>query len=75
MTKKPPARRWYKSSRSETSKQCVEVCLDSDWVGIRDSKDQGHGPELWFQGEVWDAFLVRLPDLPTPQCARVHESP
>ncbi|MFI1918219.1 DUF397 domain-containing protein [Nocardia sp. NPDC020380] len=56
MTTKPPAHTWYKSTRSETSKQCVEVYHDGDRVGVRDSKD--HAPELWFRGEQWDVFLA-----------------
>ncbi|UFS98391.1 DUF397 domain-containing protein [Nocardia huaxiensis] len=58
MSKNPPSRTWYKSSRSETSKQCVEICHDADRVGVRDSKDRGSGPELWFPVEAWDSFLA-----------------
>ncbi|MEU6580783.1 DUF397 domain-containing protein [Nocardia sp. NPDC046763] len=49
-------RLWYKSSRSETSNQCVEVYQHHDRVGVSDSKDRG-GPELFFQGSQWDTFL------------------
>ncbi|MEU0540208.1 DUF397 domain-containing protein [Nocardia sp. NPDC005978] len=51
-----PAGKWFKSSRSETGKQCVEVYHGDESVGIRDSKNPG-GPELWFAPEAWDAFL------------------
>ncbi|MEU1427175.1 DUF397 domain-containing protein [Nocardia sp. NPDC005746] len=52
----PPVRQWYKSTRSETSNQCVEVYQDDDRVGVRDSKNPG-GPELFFDGSEWDVFL------------------
>lgn len=58
MISDPRVRTWYKSSRSETSKQCVEVYHDTHQVGVRDSKDHGAGPELWFAGEAWDDFLA-----------------
>ncbi|MFJ4656889.1 DUF397 domain-containing protein [Nocardia sp. NPDC088792] len=58
MTSNPPARTWYKSSRSETSKQCVEVYHDTGRVGVRDSADHGEGPELWFPSAAWDDFLA-----------------
>lgn len=48
---------WFKSSRSRHGGECAEVCHDADRVGVRDSKDPG-GPELWFAGAVWDAFLA-----------------
>lgn len=51
-------RKWFKSSRSEGSKACVEVSFGDGTVGVRDSKNPG-GPELWFPGEAWDAFLSR----------------
>lgn len=47
---------WFKSSRSDAGKDCVEVNLGPDAVGVRDSKNPG-GPELWFSGEAWDSFL------------------
>ncbi|WP_067702297.1 DUF397 domain-containing protein [Nocardia jejuensis] len=54
--KKPIAGEWYKSSRSEGGKQCVEVCHAADAVGVRDSKNPG-GPELFFTPEDWDSFI------------------
>ncbi|QLY31184.1 DUF397 domain-containing protein [Nocardia huaxiensis] len=48
---------WYKSSRSEGAKQCVEVYHADDAVGVRDSKNPG-GPELFFTGEQWDRFIA-----------------
>ncbi|WP_067715120.1 DUF397 domain-containing protein [Nocardia yamanashiensis] len=53
----PPIRTWFKSSRSATQSECVEVYLDAEAVGVRDSTQVGHGPELWFTGEQWDVFL------------------
>ncbi|MRH88633.1 DUF397 domain-containing protein [Nocardia sp. SYP-A9097] len=49
-------REWCKSSYSGSNGgQCVEVRLERDRVGVRDSKNRG--PELWFTGEQWDRFL------------------
>lgn len=56
MTDDRPTVQWFKSSRSQHGGECVEVCHAADRVGVRDSKHPG-GPELWFSGEAWDAFL------------------
>lgn len=49
---------WFKSSRSGSQKECVEVAhLDGGMVGMRDSKDQG-GPALVFHPAEWDAFTA-----------------
>ncbi|MRH90889.1 DUF397 domain-containing protein [Nocardia sp. SYP-A9097] len=51
--------RWFKSSFSQPSGECVEIALvggGADHVGVRDSKDPG-GPALVFTGEQWDRFL------------------
>ncbi|WP_405485811.1 DUF397 domain-containing protein [Nocardia sp. NBC_00511] len=56
MINQRPKGTWFKSSRSEGSRACVEVCLDDEVVGVRDSKAPG-GPELSFTGEQWDSFL------------------
>lgn len=49
---------WFKSSRSQGDQECVEVCHAADRVGVRDSKDGGVGPELWFSVAAWDGFLA-----------------
>ncbi|WP_067574582.1 DUF397 domain-containing protein [Nocardia acidivorans] len=58
MIKKPPIGEWFKSSRSPQSNECVEVFLGDGQVGVRDTKDRGQGPELWFTARQWDAFLA-----------------
>ncbi|UFT00348.1 DUF397 domain-containing protein [Nocardia huaxiensis] len=47
---------WFKSSRSAAANECVEIYFGHR-VGVRDSKDRGHGPELWFPQGEWDAFI------------------
>ncbi|MBB5915055.1 hypothetical protein BJY24_003922 [Nocardia transvalensis] len=50
--------RWFKSSRSASNGQCVEVAfLDGGRVGVRDSKNPD-GPALVFTPGEWDAFLA-----------------
>ncbi|MQY21737.1 DUF397 domain-containing protein [Nocardia macrotermitis] len=52
--------RWFKSSRSLSGKECVEVAhLDEGMVGVRDSKNPT-GPALLFTLSDWDAFTNRL---------------
>ncbi|KZM70522.1 DUF397 domain-containing protein [Nocardia terpenica] len=47
---------WFKSSRSGTSRDCVEIAhLDDGFVGVRDSKNPT-GPALVFTPGDWDAF-------------------
>ncbi|MGW4243927.1 DUF397 domain-containing protein [Nocardia sp. NPDC004722] len=58
MKKLPPTGRWYKSSRSDSAQQCVEVYLGDGRVGVRDSKAAGRGPELWFSDEDWRSFIA-----------------
>ncbi|MBF6275338.1 MULTISPECIES: DUF397 domain-containing protein [Nocardia] len=48
--------KWFKSSRSTATRECVEVAfLDGSMVGIRDSKNP-NGPALVFTADEWDAF-------------------
>ncbi|PPJ33638.1 DUF397 domain-containing protein [Nocardia nova] len=52
--------KWFKSSRSGGTKECVEVAfLDSGTVGVRDSKNP-NGPALVFAADAWDAFTGNL---------------
>jgi len=52
-----PGARWFKSSRSSGSKECVETAhLDNGYVGVRDSKNPD-GPALVFTPNGWDAFM------------------
>ncbi|MEV6138459.1 DUF397 domain-containing protein [Nocardia sp. NPDC051990] len=56
------AAKWYKSSRSHTGKDCVEVAhLDGGMVGVRDSKDPT-GQALVFTPAEWDAFTAGVHD-------------
>ncbi|WP_378743329.1 DUF397 domain-containing protein [Nocardia brasiliensis] len=49
---------WFKSSRSGSGDQCVEVAhLDGGIVGVRDSKNPT-GPALVFDPGEWDAFTA-----------------
>ncbi|MFX0578018.1 DUF397 domain-containing protein [Nocardia nepalensis] len=50
--------KWYKSSRSSSTKDCVEVAhIDGGMVGVRDSKNPT-GPALVFSPAEWDAFTA-----------------
>ncbi|MEV4130395.1 DUF397 domain-containing protein [Nocardia sp. NPDC049707] len=54
--------RWFKSSRSSGSQDCVEVAfVDSGMVGVRDSKNPA-GPALVFTPSEWDAFTAGVHD-------------
>ncbi|MFC8526439.1 DUF397 domain-containing protein [Nocardia sp. NPDC057227] len=50
--------KWFKSSRSGGSNECVEVAhLDGGHVGVRDSKNPA-GAALVFTPGEWDAFTA-----------------
>ncbi|MFG1924559.1 DUF397 domain-containing protein [Cryptosporangium sp. NPDC048952] len=49
--------RWRKSARSGTNGNCVEVGTGVGAIGVRDTKDRGHGPVLAFSRPSWQAFL------------------
>ncbi|MBF6438284.1 DUF397 domain-containing protein [Nocardia cyriacigeorgica] len=52
--------RWFKSSRSDAVKDCVEVAfLDAGLVGVRDSKNPSGGA-LVFRSSAWDAFTAGI---------------
>ncbi|MGK8511616.1 DUF397 domain-containing protein [Nocardia asiatica] len=54
--------KWFKSSRSGTGKDCVEVAhLTGGMVGIRDSKNPT-GPALIFTPHEWDSFTAGVRD-------------
>lgn len=58
MTDNPSGARWFKSSYSANSANCVEVAwLERDGVGIRDSKNP-NGPALTFTPSEWDSFIA-----------------
>ncbi|MEV6339222.1 DUF397 domain-containing protein [Nocardia vinacea] len=52
--------KWFKSSRSTSGSDCVEVAhLADSMVGVRDSKNPT-GPALVFTPSEWDAFTAGL---------------
>jgi Domain of unknown function (DUF397) len=53
---------WHKSSYSNDSANCVEVANIQRVVGVRDSKQHGHGPVLEFSAAAWKAFLAATKD-------------
>ncbi|MFI6365878.1 DUF397 domain-containing protein [Nocardia sp. NPDC050630] len=54
--------KWFKSSRSTATKECVEVTfLDGGMVGVRDSKNPT-GPALVFTPGEWSAFTASVND-------------
>ncbi|MFI7664297.1 DUF397 domain-containing protein [Nocardia sp. NPDC049526] len=54
--------RWFKSSHSSASQECVEVAfLDKGMVGVRDSKNTA-GPALVFTPGEWEAFTTGVVD-------------
>ncbi|MEU4433494.1 DUF397 domain-containing protein [Nocardia rhamnosiphila] len=51
---------WFKSSRSASGNDCVEVAhLGKGLVGVRDSKNPT-GPALLFGPGEWDTFTAGL---------------
>lgn len=53
---------WFKSTRSASGNECVEVAhLNGGTVGVRDSKNPT-GPALVFGPEAWDAFTAAVDD-------------
>lgn len=53
---------WRKSSQSNNSGNCVEVATTDIAVGVRDSKQRGHGPVLEFNHAAWKTFLHAAKD-------------
>ena len=53
---------WFKSTKSDATRECVEVAfLDGGMVGVRDSKNPT-GPALVFTPGEWDAFAGGVQD-------------
>lgn len=50
---------WRKSSRSNGAQNCVEVALEPEVVGVRDSKDRS-GAVLTFSRQQWMQFVSGL---------------
>lgn len=57
MNTTPPRATWYKSSKSDGGKACVEVRHDPDGTLVRDTKDGGAGPVLSFPARVWSELI------------------
>lgn len=54
---------WVKSSRSNGAANCVEVRPNADGtVSVRDTKDEGNGPEHTFTQGEWEAFVAGVRD-------------
>ncbi|MBF6300938.1 DUF397 domain-containing protein [Nocardia amamiensis] len=54
--------KWFKSTHSGASQDCVEVTfLDGGLIGVRDSKNPT-GPALTFAPNAWDVFTVGVAD-------------
>ncbi|NNH68670.1 DUF397 domain-containing protein [Nocardia uniformis] len=52
--------RWFKSTHSGGTQECVEIAhLDGGSVGVRDSKNPT-GPALVFAPGEWDAFTAKV---------------
>ncbi|WP_043733629.1 DUF397 domain-containing protein [Nocardia asiatica] len=54
---------WFKSSHSNDSTACVEVCFDGGRVLVRDSKFQGSpdaSPVLAFTPTQWEALTTAI---------------
>lgn len=47
----------FRKASDCSDKTCVEVAITADVIGVRDSKDNGHGPVLAFTLDEWAAFL------------------
>ncbi len=52
-----PTNSFFKSGNSG-SQGCVEVSLQPDAIGVRDSKQKGAGPILAFTPNEWDVFIA-----------------
>ncbi|WP_067685983.1 DUF397 domain-containing protein [Nocardia jejuensis] len=55
---KPVKGEWYKSSRSNSGNQCVEVFHTDAVTRVRDTKNNGCGPILEFPVDAWSIFIA-----------------
>jgi hypothetical protein len=54
----PPVLTWIKAKASDSNGSCLEVAQHPEGGRyVRDSKDQGGGPMLYFTAAEWTAFL------------------
>ncbi|MFY1676144.1 DUF397 domain-containing protein [Streptomyces sp. WMMC905] len=52
---------WFKSSYSSgEGGACVEIAADRAAVRVRDTKEQGTGPQLAFTHAAWAGFVADL---------------
>ncbi|AHH16841.1 hypothetical protein NONO_c20410 [Nocardia nova SH22a] len=51
--------KWFKSTRSTSTKDCVEVAFLDSAVGVRDSKNPT-GPALIFTPSEWSTFTTSV---------------
>jgi hypothetical protein len=49
---------WRTSSHSAANANCVQVGAGERVVGVRDTKEHGHGPVLEFPAVAWLAFIA-----------------
>ncbi|WP_018588694.1 DUF397 domain-containing protein [Salinispora arenicola] len=59
---KPAGSPWFKSSYSNNAQGCVEVRLARPGVYMRDTKDDGVGPTLFFTDSGWRSFVDGVRD-------------
>jgi len=53
---------WRMSSYSNNSGNCVQIAAAVSSVGVRDSKQDGHGSVMEFTPAAWMAFLHAAKD-------------
>ncbi|MEN3583670.1 DUF397 domain-containing protein [Streptomyces sp. ZYX-F-203] len=61
ITKQPMRLIWFKSTYSSgEGGECVEIAADRAAVRVRDTKEQGTGPQLAFTHAAWAGFVADL---------------